>query len=112
MRTSPQWNDFSGEISTTSFGPRLNIFHRFTQALAYNGSLMLLRQDFDDEYRDGWRLNADGRLARTFATDLTGFVSGGVERGLTDDRADLRILGLLWRRRRLQGNALGHLDDG
>ncbi|MGE3829697.1 MAG: surface lipoprotein assembly modifier [Parvibaculaceae bacterium] len=83
------FNDFSGEISTTSFGPRISFLNRFTPTLAYNGSLMLLRQDFEEEYRDGWRLNLDGQLTRTFATDLTGYVSGGIERGLTDDRKDL-----------------------
>ena len=82
-------NDFSGEIATTSIGPRISFLHRFTPALAYNGSLMLLRQDFEEEYRNGWRVNADGKLTRVFASDLTGFVSGGIERGLTDDRKDL-----------------------
>jgi hypothetical protein len=50
---------------------------------------MLLRQDFEEEYRNGWRVNADGKLTQVFGSDLTGFVSGGIERGLTDDRKDL-----------------------
>ncbi len=101
-----EWVDFSGDISAWTLGPRFTLFHGIAPDLAFNGSATVLRQEYadvevagcvpapgedcmTDSYYNGWLGTIEGKLSKVFAADLTGYVSGGVARDITDGRDDL-----------------------
>ncbi|MBL8907462.1 MAG: DUF560 domain-containing protein [Rhizobiales bacterium] len=82
--------DLTGSVTSYSVGPRLSLFHRFAQDLAFNGDVILQRQEFTDRsYQNAWNTTVDGKLSKIFATDLSGYVQGSVQRNQTADREDL-----------------------
>lgn len=82
--------DLTGSVSSYSVGPRVSLFHRFAQDLAFNGDVVVQRQEFADRsYQNAWNTTVDGKLSKVFATDLSGYVEGSVQRNQTDDRDDL-----------------------
>lgn len=82
--------DLTGSISSYSVGPRVSLFHRFAQDLAFNGDVVVQRQEFADRsYQNAWNTTAEGKLSKIFATDLSGYVEGSVQRNQTADREDL-----------------------
>jgi tetratricopeptide (TPR) repeat protein len=82
--------DLTGSVSSYSVGPRVSLFHRFAQDLAFNGDIIVQRQEFTDRsYQNAWNTTADGKLSKIFATDLSGYVEGSVQRNQTADREDL-----------------------
>jgi tetratricopeptide (TPR) repeat protein len=87
METFP---DLTGSISSFSVGPRVSLFHHFTRDLAFNGDVVLQRQEYADRsYQNAWNTTVDGRLSKIFATDLSGYVSGSIQYNKTADREDL-----------------------
>lgn len=84
------WDDFDGDMSAWSAGPRINLFQSLAPDLAFIGDITLLRQEYDGQsYRDGWRGTIEGKLSKVFSSDLTGYVSAGFETYSTAERADL-----------------------
>lgn len=82
--------DLTGSVSSYSIGPRVSLFHHFAQDLAFNGDIIVQRQEFADRsYQNAWNTTVDGKLNKIFATDLSGYVSGYIQRNQTADREDL-----------------------
>jgi len=82
--------DLTGSVSAYSVGPRISLFHHFARDLAFNGDIVLQRQEYPDrDYQNAWNTTIDGKISKIFATDLSGYVSGSIQRNQTAYREDL-----------------------
>ena len=90
LASPSNWNEFDGDMSTWAAGPRVSVFQRLAPDLAFNGDILLLRQEYDGQsYRDGWRATVEGKLTKAISSVLTGYGTAGFETYRTAERPDL-----------------------